>query len=128
MEKQILVNQIKTPDGTIIQSRHRHDYVTHVDKNGLEYMTDGGMDYLRRTTYKEHPYTEMSIYITDPHEKIREHVERGGRGVNGDEPLKYVKLKDIDDNWLNAIIKWEEENRPENAYLPIYREELKFRS
>lgn len=32
MEKILLVNRIKTPDGTIIQSKHRHDYVTYIDK------------------------------------------------------------------------------------------------
>ncbi len=127
MKKQILVNQIKTPDGTIIQSRHRHDYVTHTDKNGLEYMCDGGMDYLRRNIHKDAPHKEMSVYTTDPHEEIRKYVERGGRGVNGDEPLKHVILKDIGNHWLGNIIKWEEEHRPDNAYLPIYRAEVKFR-
>ena len=27
----------------IIRSRHRHDYVTHTDANGKEYMVDGGV-------------------------------------------------------------------------------------
>ena len=36
-------NAMRTPDGTIIRSRHRHDYVTHKDANGSEYMLDGGL-------------------------------------------------------------------------------------
>ena len=38
----ILSNRLKTPDGTILESLHRHDYVTHTDANGKEYMLDGG--------------------------------------------------------------------------------------
>ena len=34
----ILRNALKTPDGTVITSRHRHDYVTHTDTNGKEYI------------------------------------------------------------------------------------------
>ena len=34
-EKQIIINQIRTPDGTLLKSMHRHDYVEYTDKNGL---------------------------------------------------------------------------------------------
>lgn len=44
----ILRNSMLTPDGTHLISRHRHDYVTHEDKNGEHYMADGRNDYLRR--------------------------------------------------------------------------------
>ena len=38
----ILSNKMRTPDGTILESKHRHDYVTHTDANGKEYMLDSG--------------------------------------------------------------------------------------
>lgn len=36
-EPKLLANRIITPDGTMLQSKHRHDYVTHIDANGKEY-------------------------------------------------------------------------------------------
>ena len=58
---QIVCNRIITPDGTVLQSHHRHDYVSYIDKNGLEYMVDGGHDYLRRIVQDEAPATEFSL-------------------------------------------------------------------
>ena len=127
MERQILVNQIRTPDGTIIKSRHRHDYVTHRDKNGLEYMVDGGDDYLRRAIHPNHPYEEISIYEDTPYEEIRKHLERGGRGKDGRQPLEYVAMKDINDEWLQAIIDYEKEYRPDNPYIKMYELEVAYR-
>ena len=43
----ILSSRMKTPDGTILESINRHDYVTHTDANGKEYMLDGGCEYVR---------------------------------------------------------------------------------
>ena len=40
--RELVYNAIQTPDGTILRSRHRHDYVTHKDANGKTYMLDGG--------------------------------------------------------------------------------------
>lgn len=47
-KQRITLNRIRTPDGTIITSRYRHDFVAHRDANGHEYFVDGGLDYLRR--------------------------------------------------------------------------------
>lgn len=127
MERSILVNQIMTPDGTILESHHRHDYKTHIDKNGLEYMVDGGMDYLRRNIHKDAPYKEMTICEDSPYEEIRKYVKRGGRGINGDEPLAHVALKDMNDGWLAATISWEKANRPDNDYIKLYEFEVIYR-
>ena len=126
MEKQLLHSSIRTPDGTILTSKHRHDYVSYVDKNGLTYSLDGGTDYIR-TSINVEKAEDLSLYSDDAHEKLREVISRGGRGKNGDEELNYVLLKDINDEWLEAIIEYEELNRPNNKYLPVYREEVKFR-
>lgn len=103
----LVVNAIITPDGTMVESRSRHDFNWHKDANGFEYAVDGGVDYLRRVTDPNAPhYVESSVYDTDDFEMIREVFSRGGRGINGDEPLRYVALADINDGWLQAIIEY----------------------
>lgn len=105
MERKLLVSRIKTPDGTILTSRHVHDYVTHEDKNGLTYMLDGGDEYQRFYLNDNEPHEDVSIYTDDPFEVIRKHYYRGSRGKNGDEPLKYVPLCEMSDEWIkNCII------------------------
>lgn len=152
MEREILVNQIRTPDGTLLISHHRHDYKTYVDKNGLQYMVDGGDDYLRRNIHTVIPrnwffnliqmiagwfgrelrdvvaYEELSLYTDDPIEVLRMYVHRGGRGINGDEPLKYVLVKDMSNDWIENVIEYEEDYRPDNKFLPVFIAELKYRA
>jgi len=125
--KQILCNRIQTPDGTILISHNRHDYKTHVDKNSYEYMVDGGMDYLRRNIVQEAPYTEMSVYDDSPYEEIRNVLYRGGRGKDGRQPLKYVALNEMSNDWVESVIVYEELVRPDNRYLKYYRQEVEYR-
>lgn len=102
----IVYNAIRTPDGTILESRHRHDYQEYTDKNGCEYIVDGGLAYLRRGWTPDAPdYEELSLTIDDPHEKVREHVKWGTFGPNGDQPLKYVTLKDMSTDHIKACLE-----------------------
>lgn len=126
MEKQLIYSAIRTPDGTVLESKHRHDYVSHLDANGETYILDGGCDYIRRSVNKVEA-EDLSLYDDAPHEQIREIISRGGRGVDGTEPLKYVLLKDIDDGWLEAIIKYEQKLRPKNKFISVYLAEKEFR-
>ena len=127
MEKRVLLhNSIKTPDGTILVSKHVHDYVSHKDKvTNTVFAVDGGDEYQRWLIGGK--YEDLSLYSDDQHEKLREVVERGRRGIHGDEELKYEVLKDISDGWLQAIIIYEEKLRPDNKYLPVYRTEEEYR-
>lgn len=65
----LIRNALITPDGTVIESRHRHDYVTHVDANGKTYMVDGGLDYQRRSMHGDE--VDVSLFDTEPH-----HIQR----------------------------------------------------
>lgn len=100
-DKRIILNRIRTPDGTILTSHHRHDYVTHTDANGEEYMTDGGTDYIHRSLNKI-PAEDLTVYDDAPYEVIRESFYRGGRGKDNKQPLTWVALKDMSDEWLEA--------------------------
>lgn len=126
MEKQLLYNSVTCLNcGETLESLHRHDYKTCSCENKT--MVDGGESYHRCGGKDLSLVKSNCLYSDDAHEKLREVVSRGGRGKNGDEELKYVLLKDVDDEWLEAIIEYEELNRPNNKYLPVYREEVKLR-
>jgi hypothetical protein len=104
-EARIVANRIRTPDGTILESKHRHDYVTYTDANGKQYMVDGGLDYLRRNLHDDAPYTELSVYSDAPHAVIREVFKWGTRGKDGKQPLKFVVLKDMTTDHIEAILE-----------------------
>ncbi len=117
----IILNRIRTPDGTVLTSRNRHDYVTYEDANGEQYMVDGGTDYLRRNVNKE-PAQELSVYDDIPYEEIRETIEWGTYGKRGDQPLKWVKLSNMNSDHIRAVLK---ECRP--YYKEHFEHELKYR-
>lgn len=98
-------NAIRTPDGTIICSRFRHDYQTYVDANGKEYMVDGGLDYLRRSVVDDAPYEELSVPSSAPFETIREALEWGTYGKDGKDPLRYVKISQMADDHIAKVIE-----------------------
>ena len=103
-EARIVSNRIRTPDGTVLESRHRHDYVTYVDANGKEYMVDGGLEYLRRNVHDDAPYEELSVYDDAPYALVREVFKWGTRGKDGKQPLTYVPLKDLTNEHIEAIL------------------------
>ena len=76
MEKKVIASRIQTPDGTILWSRHTHDYITYQDtKNGEVYMLDGGTDYMK-TSVNETPAKNVSIYNTAKWKTRREFIIR----------------------------------------------------
>lgn len=101
-----LVRQaIQTPDGTILESRHRHDFRTHIDAiTGYRYIVDGGLDY-RRGTLDEEKTKDLCIYLEDGIEVIREALTWGTYGKNGDEPYRQVKLCDMSNEHIEACLE-----------------------
>ena len=62
-ERQIVLNRNRTPDGTVLTSRHSHEYVSHTQADGYSYSVDGGTEGL----YRSHTIDELSLYIIMHH-------------------------------------------------------------
>ena len=119
----ILLNRIKTPDGTILTSYNRHNYVEYKDTLTKEVlMVDGGTDYLRRNVGT---YEELSVYDDGSHITRRSAVHWGTRGKDGKQPLVYKLLKDLDSDHIEAILKTQ--HQISDFYREIFKEELKYR-
>lgn len=102
MSKTLIRNAIRTPDGTVLESRSRHDYRTHVDANGKTYMIDGGLDYIHCSAHEDQVF--VGAYLEDGHEVVREALTWGTYGKNGDEPYRQVKLSEMSNAHIQACL------------------------
>jgi hypothetical protein len=130
----IIYNAIRTPDGTVIESTHRHDFVCHTDANGGRYCVDGGYSYLKRSfaklDYKElsidSKYEELSIDSDGvDFETVRNTLKWGTYGPNGDQPLKRVLLKDLTTDHIEAIL--ENQHQISGELRELFNKELAYR-
>jgi len=123
--RKLLVNRWQTPDGTILESRHRHDYVEHLDKITGNWMAiDGGTDYVRTVgTFGD--FKDLRIYSDDPHVLIREELTWGTRGVFGDQPVKLVPIMDLSTEHINAILDTQWQISPQ--LREVFQNEIWFR-
>jgi len=99
----IIRNSMRTPDGTEIVSKYRHDYVLHLDKNGKTYMVDGGNDYLRRSVSPDAEDTSV-YWDANNHEQNASIMCWGTRGPNGDQPLQWKPVDSLDADHIEAIL------------------------
>lgn len=103
--RKLLYNAICTPDGTVLESRHRHDFRQHRDKKtGKLYGIDGGLDYRRRSGPED--YEDISIIWEPnmPHDTLRDYLKWASYGKNGKGPVRYILLKDLDTDHINNIL------------------------
>lgn len=124
--KQLIYNSVTCLEcGETLVSYSVHDYKTCECEQAT--MVDGGNEYGRYGGKDLSKVQTNYLYSDTPFEQIREVITRGSRGKDGKQPLTYIKLKDIDDEYLDALIDYEEELRPNNRYLPFYKQEKQFR-
>ena len=121
-QSEIVRNAIETPDGTVLDSLHQHDFRTYIDENGETYMVDGGTTYIRRS---KNVIQAKSLIVNsdDDFEVVRQWLRWGTYGINGDQPLHYVKLRDMQEGHINAVLQLNVSN--ERARLLI--KELAYR-
>ena len=123
---QKVYSAIQPPDGTILESFNRHDYVTHEDTvSGEHYMLDGGLEYTRGSVNKVQA-KDLSVYTTDPHEKVREYVTWGTYGKDGKQPYRRVKLCDMESEHIQACLDTQHLLRP--SLRIVFQTELAFRN
>jgi hypothetical protein len=120
----LLVSAIITPDGTRLESTHRHDYKSHVDANGETYIIDGGLDYVRRSL-NDIPATDAFVYSDDGHDKIREAFTWGTLGKSGTEKLTRKKLSELTNDHIAAIIETQHLVSP--AVKKVFYDEVTYR-
>ena len=103
--RKLIQNKWQTPDGTILISKHRHDYVEYTDKNGDYYMIDGGNDYVRKSVNKKE-MKDLCIYSNGSFETDRFLLW----GRNYDKNMKrlpkteFVPIKDLNTDHIWAIL------------------------
>ena len=119
----LLRNAIQTPDGTILESRTRHDYKEYIDAYGCWHMVDGGLDYIRRS---DTPATDLSLTDADPHLVVREKVTWGTYGKEGDQPLSYIAISNMETEHLQAVLDTQKRMYPQ--VRDLMQAELEYRN
>jgi hypothetical protein len=104
-----------------IVSRHRHDYVTCDCPNGA--MVDGGLEYGRYGAMDMKKIVYHEVFADEDFEKVRQYATRGSRGPNGDQPLTYIAIKDMDDDYLESVLDY----GGAEWHLDLIRKEIKYR-
>lgn len=116
--RQLVYNAVKclNCEETIV-SYHRHDYKTCSCDNAI---VDGGTAYAH---YGGSNIEKISIYDDDDFETVRKYATRGSRGVNGDQPLSWIAICDMDDDYLEAVLDY----GGADWHLDIIRKEIQYR-
>jgi hypothetical protein len=94
--------------GVYLKSTHVHDYVSHSEViNGIPMSlgNDGGLEY-RRTTFSGNPvYEDFSLWSDSSFDMVAERLLWGTHGPKGDQPLRWVPLKECETDHLQAILR-----------------------
>lgn len=120
----IIANRWMTPDGTMLCSKNRWDYVEHTDANGNYYAVDGGNAYIKLVG-DFNSLENYCVYDTDSISAIREAFEWGSYGKNGDEELHHILLKDLTEEHICAILRTQ--TKLPDWQKDVFNRELEYR-
>lgn len=120
--RQLVYNAVTCIDclDTIV-SYHRHDYKTCRCEN--QAMVDGGTDYIRYGGKDMKKVVHHAVYDDEDFSKVRQYATRGSRGKDGLQPLTYIPLKDMDDDYLEAVLSY----GGANWHLDLIKKEIEYR-
>ena len=99
----LIRNAIQTPDGTILESKHRHDYRSHNDANGKTYMIDGGLEYVRCSVHNDQ--ISLALYDTEPHSIQAQYLTWGSFGIRGDQPRRDIPIAEMETAHIEAVLR-----------------------
>ena len=119
----LIRNAIQTPDGTILESRHRHDFKSYTDDNGKTYMVDGGLDYIRCSVHSDQ--TDLFEYSNEPHERQRQVLTWGTYGINGDQPLQHKPIAEMTTDHIGNVLNLK---NVKSVIKDCMKEELRYRA
>jgi hypothetical protein len=103
--RQLVYNSITCDEcNETIVSYHRHDYKICSCPN--EAMVDGGTDYLRYGAKNMSKIKQFAVYTDNDFEIVRKYATRGSRGKDGKQPLKYIPICEMDDDYLEAVLDY----------------------
>lgn len=115
----------KTPDGTLLESRHVHDYRSHEDANGKIYMIDGGIfGYYTRSSVNLDECENLCVYYSDGHEIVRDVKFWGTQGKSGKEETRVISVAEMDFGHLLALV---EGNFGSERARRIFKDEIDYR-
>jgi hypothetical protein len=120
--RQLVYNAVKCLEcGETIVSYHRHDY--NVCECPNDASVDGGTSYVRYGAKNMFKIEKISIYDDDDFEIVRKYATRGSRGPNGDQPLSWIAICDMDDDYLQAVLDY----GGAEWHLNLIRKEIEYR-
>lgn len=120
---QLVYNAVTCRDcGETLVSYHRHDYKTCSCPN--EAMVDGGLDYGRYGAVDMQHIDVVHLYADDDFEVVRKYAYRGGRGKDGKQPLTYIPICDMDDDYLQAVVDY----GGADWHIDLIKKEIQYRS
>ena len=120
--RQIVYNSVKCLEcNKVLVSRHRHDYVTCGCPNDA--MADGGNEYERYGAMGMDKIETYYVYADDDFEIVRQHAARGSRGKDGKQPLTWIPIADMDDDYLQAVIDY----GGDGWHMELINKEIKYR-
>jgi len=112
-QPRLLVNRWMCPDGTILQSKHRYDYIDYVDKNNQYYSVDGGT-LMSRVSGE---LTSLCLYTDDEHAEIRMFFCWGSFLKDYRNDKVWIPLFKLGDSHIQAIIETQK-------HIPAHIKEL----
>jgi len=121
-EPKLIANIWRTPSGTILQSKHKHDFVQDEHGNFLDGGTEG---YIRMGGADLVHWDNLCVYSNDLHEDKRKAFYWGSKGKDGKQPTEWLLLKDMETSHLEAIIETQK-HIPEHI-KDMFIDEIEFR-